>query len=564
MDMKSYRLFARLVMVLLMAGCSAPVKKYTMLVHHARIWTGSEAQPWASALLVSGDTIVKVGSEEELVPMMEQAGEVVDAEGRLIVPGFTDCHVHTIMAGFGLSSVKLKSVKSRKEFIEAIGNYAKTLKPGEWILGGDWDHQNWGGELPVHEWIDSVTTSNPVWVERSEGHSGLANRLAMEQAGLDRTTRDIPGGTIVRTSSGEPTGILKDDAMALIFRAIPNPSDDRKAIALEDAMNYFLSEGITSAHHMTEPHERNWGGKAMDYDAFKMMHDLGKLRVRFYVTEPFTDWKKVANRVASEGRGDKWLKNGALKGYVDGAIGSHSALFYDDYDDQPGFKGSQVNSEEFLNRLITSADSAGLQLCIHAIGDKAIHLALAAFDKAAQTNHTTDQRFRIEHTQHLAPSDIPEFARIGVIASMQPWHAIDDGIWCEKSIGKKRAETSYANKSLLDAGAKVAFGSDWWVAPPSPLKGIYAAVTRMTLDGKNPGGWVPAQKVSVEEALRAYTQTGAFASFDERIKGTLEPGKLADFVILEQDIFSIDPAELINAQVRATYVGGKIAFSRAR
>ncbi len=549
---------------LVLSGCQKPEKKFTLAVTHAKIWTGNPLQPWAQAALVAGDTLFQIGTDEEIAPLLEQTIKVIDAGGRLVVPGFIDSHAHTIMGGNRLTSVQLKNINTQKDFITAIGNYAKTLKPGEWILGGDWDHQHWGGELPTHEWIDSVTRDNPVWVERSEGHSGLSNQLALTKAGILKSTKDIDGGMIVRDKNGVPTGVLKDNAMELIFKAIPDLSDAQKQLAIEGAMEYYLREGVTSVHHMVEPHERNLGGVATDYAAFKKIHDEGKLNVRFYIAEPFTDWEKVATRIKSEGAGDKWLKSGALKGYVDGAIGSHSALFYDDYTDKKGFRGSQVTSDAVLYQLIKGGNQAGLQVFIHAIGDEAIHKALTTFEKVTTENGAVDPRFRIEHTQHIAPADMAYMKKLNVIASMQPYHAIDDGIWVEQAIGPERIKTTYAIGALMKEGVHVTFGSDWFVAPPSPLKGMFAAVTRRTLDGKNPEGWVPEQKIGLEEALVSYTREGAYASFDEKIKGTLETGKLADMVILEKNIFEIDPVELFDAKVDATIVGGKVVYDRGK
>lgn len=550
--------------VLVLSGCQKPEKKFTLAIIHAKIWTGNPAQPWAQAALVAGDTLMQIGTDKEIESRLDETIQVVDAGGRLVVPGFIDSHAHTLMGGQRLTSVQLKNVNTQKDFITAIGNYAKALKPGEWILGGDWDHQHWGGQLPVHQWIDSVTKDNPVWLERSEGHSGLANQLALTKAGIEKSTKDIAGGMIERDKSGSPTGVLKDNAMELIFKAIPDLSDAQKQLAIEGAMEYYLREGVTSVHHMVEPHERNLGGVATDYAAFKKMHDEGKLNVRFYIAEPFTDFEKVASRIKREGAGDKWLKSGALKGYVDGAIGSHSALFYEDYTDKKGFRGSQVNSDVVLYQMIKGGNQAGLQVCIHAIGDEAINKAMRTFEKVAAENGVMDPRFRIEHTQHIAPADIPYMKKLNVIASMQPYHAIDDGIWCEQAIGPERIKTTYAIGGLMKEGVHVAFGSDWFVAPPSPLKGMFAAVTRRTLDGKNPEGWVPEQKISLEEALRNYTAEGAYASFDEKIKGTLETGKLADMVILEKNIFEIDPVELFDAKVDATIVGGRVMYDRGK
>lgn len=548
--------------VLFSVGCDTPQKKYTFAVTNAKIWTGDENNPWAETLISVEDTIAFIGSNRELSKFLSQTEKVVDAQGKLVLPGFIDSHVHTLMGGMRLSSVKLKHIKTKEEFINTIREYAKRQKPGEWILGGDWDHQNWGGELPTHEWIDSVTKQNPVWIERSEGHSGLANTLAMKIAKIHKKTTDIPGGIIERDMQGNPTGIFKDDAMFLIFQVIEDFSDVRKEEILNNAMDYFLSEGITSAHHMIEPHERNPSGISTDYEVFRKMNEAQKLRVRFYIAEPFTDFQKVYERIQKEGRGNTWLKTGALKGYVDGAIGSHSALFFEDYTDRPGYRGIQVNSEKILYERIQKADSLDLQLCIHAIGDKGISIALNTFAEVEKQNGSKDRRFRIEHAQHIRPEDVAFMKHLNVIASMQPYHSIDDGIWCESYIGKKRAETSYASRVLIDSGVHVAFGSDWFVAPASPLKTIYAAVTRRTLDGKNPDGWIPSQKINVEQAVKNITIESAYASFDENIKGSLIPGKLADLVILDKNIFEINPIDIENTKVEMTVVGGKIAYKK--
>lgn len=547
---------------LLCSGCNNSTKKYSLGIKNAKIWTGENDQPWAEVMICSGDKIALIGTEKDLATALEDCDTVFDGNGKLVLPGFIDCHVHTIMGGTLLNTVQLKDVRTKQEFINRIKEYALTLQPGEWILGGNWDHQNWGGELPTHHWIDSVTTQNPVWIERSEGHSGLANKLAMEKAQITKNFKDVKGGIIERLEDGAPSGVFKDDAMFLIFKVIDDLTVQQKDKYINDAMDYFLSEGITSAHHMIEPHERNPGGHSTDYEAFKHLQQNKGLRVRFYIAQPFTDFSQVAADVKAHGKGDMWLKTGVLKGYVDGAIGSHSALFFDDYNDKKGYKGNQVNSDEVLYHNIQQADSLGLQLCIHAIGDKGIYTALKTFDAVIKHNGPKDRRFRIEHTQHIRPQDAGYMGRLGVIASMQPYHAIDDGIWCENAIGHKRALSTYAAKMLMDSGVRVAFGSDWFVAPPSPLKGIYAAVTRRTLDGKNPNGWIPEQKITVEQAVRNYTVEGAYASFDEDKKGSLKVGKLADWIILKDNIFDIDPIKIWDSKIEMTVVGGKIAYKK--
>ncbi|MBC7186237.1 MAG: amidohydrolase [Calditrichaeota bacterium] len=545
------------ILSLALSTCSRHAKPpdapVTMIITNARVWTGCETKPWAEAVAVANDRIAAVGSSAEVSRLASASTRVIDAQGKMVVPGFIDCHVHFLEGGFRLSSVQLRDASTPAEFIKRIKEYAEQVGPGVWITGGDWDHALWGGELPTHQWVDSVSTRNPVWVSRLDGHMALANSLAMQAAGVSAKTPDVEGGTIVRDAQGNPTGIFKDNAMALIDRVVPEPDQSQKERALQAAMNYVASQGVTSVHHM---------GTWDDLALFRRAHAAGKLLTRIYAAVPLATAELLANEVRAHGRGDEWLRIGMVKGFVDGSLGSHTAAFFEPFTDAPGDSGLLVNTPEDLLRWVSQADSAGLQVAIHAIGDRANALLLDIYARVAAQNGQRDRRFRIEHAQHLRPADILRFAQLGVIASMQPYHAIDDGRWAEKVIGSERIKTTYAFRSLIDSGAHVVFGSDWYVAPPSPLLGIYAAVTRRTIDGMNPEGWVPEQKITVEEALRAYTAKAAYASFEEREKGTLEPGKLADFAVLDRDITRIPPEEIAEAQVVMTVVGGKIVFTR--
>ncbi len=529
----------------------------TLSVVNAKIWTGDESQLWAEALAAKGEQIVAVGSNSEIKALGE-AERVVDAGGRLLVPGFIDSHVHFISGGFGLSSVQLRDAKTPEEFASRLGDFAATVPAGTWITGGDWDHELWGGELPRRDWIDEVTPDHPVFVSRLDGHMALANSAAMRAAGLDHTVDDVSGGTIVRNEAGEPTGIFKDNAMGLIASAIPDPSLELKDRALAAAMQYVNQQGVTSVHHV---------GSWDHLDTFTRGWKAGLLTTRVYAAVPLDSWERLRDTIAAgtygpEGRGDDWLRIGGLKGFVDGSIGSHTAAFHEPFTDAPEDTGLYVNTPEDLYEWTSKADKAGMQIIIHAIGDRANNMLLDIYERVSKENGDRDRRFRIEHAQHLAPSDIARFGALDVIPSMQPYHAIDDGRWVEKVIGPERVKGTYAFRSLLDAKAKLAFGSDWSVAPPTPLEGIYGAVTRRTLDGKNPDGWVPEQKITVEEALRAYTQTAAYASFEEDRKGMLTVGRLADFVLLSQDLFSIPPEEIRDVDVELTVVGGKVVYER--
>jgi predicted amidohydrolase YtcJ len=363
----------------------------------------------------------------------------------------------------------------------------------------------------------------------------------------------VEGGEIVRRDDGEPAGVLKDNAMSLVARAVPDAPPEFTDRALDAAMRYVAAQGVTSIHNMG-----NWS----DVAAFRRMHAAGGLGTRIYAAIPLADWRRLADVVAESGRGDDWLRIGGLKGFVDGSLGSHTAAFHEPFDDMPGSRGLLVNEPAALYDWISGADRAGLHVMVHAIGDRANAILLDIYERVARENGPRDRRFRIEHAQHIAPADIPRFGSAGVIPSMQPYHAIDDGRWAGRVIGEERSRTTYAFRSLLDAGARVAFGSDWFVAPPTPLEGIYAAVTRRTLDDRNPDGWVPEQRITVEEALRAYTADAAYASFDEAVKGTLETGKLADFVILDRDLRRIPAHTIPDATVRLTVVGGRVVHQQ--
>lgn len=545
----------QIIIALLLTVVSCQDKQQAdMIITNAVIWTGDESQPLAEAMAVSGDTIVAVGTNREMLKFEGSNTVVTDLGGKFVAPGFIDSHVHFLQGGLNLTSVQLRDASTPEEFIIRIGKYAKTLKPGTWILGGDWDGKGWE-TLPEKGWIDSVTPDNPVFVSRLDGHMGLANSLALKLAGIGSKVNDIAGGTIVRDASGNLTGVFKDNAMDLIFRKIPPTSPEDTENALIAAMEYFVSNGVTSVQAVDA------SGYA---DAIARVRERGKLITRVYVMTPIHAWSTQRDKIALDGNGDHLVRTGGVKAFVDGSLGSHTAAFIEPYSDLKTDSGFFVNNEEDLYKWIYEADRAGLQAVIHAIGDRAINFLLDTYERIAIENGDRDRRFRIEHAQHIAPGDIERFAKLNVIASMQPYHAIDDGRWAEGYIGPERIKTTYAFRSLIDAGAVVAFGSDWPVAPATPLEGIYGAVTRRTLDDNNPDGWVPEEKITVEEALKAYTIDAAYSSFEEDIKGTLVPGKLADFVVLDRDITAIDPVEIWDMKVQQTWVGGKKVFDRAK
>ena len=539
-----------------LTSLAAPVaaqQPITLAVVNARVWTGDPAHKWAEAIAVSDDRIASVGTTASVRAMLPRTARVIDAKGAMVTPGFIDSHVHFADGGFALASVQLRSAKTRSEFIRRIGAMAKKLPKGTWIRNGDWDHTNWGGQLPTRAWIDSVTPDNPVWINRLDGHMNLANSAALAVAKLDRMTKDIDGGAIVRDANRELTGIFKDNAMSLVDDVQPPRSDAEYDRALDTAMTYVAARGVTSVHDM---------GGWISQSAFRRARDAGRLRIRVVSQVPLSDWAKLRDEVRANGRGDDRLRIGGLKGFVDGSLGSHTAAMLAPFTDSPKDSGFFVTPPDSLYAWTKAADAAGLQVMVHAIGDRAIRTQLDIFERVARENGTRDRRFRIEHAQHIAPVDIPRFGTLGVIASMQPYHAIDDGRWAEKVIGSERAKGAYAWRSLLETKATLAFGSDWYVAPPTPLEGIYAAATRRTLDDKRPKGWMPEQKITVEDALRAYTSGSAYAGFQDTAVGVLKPGMLADFVMLDRDITRIAPAMIRDVRVMLTAVGGRIVFER--
>lgn len=552
-EMNKIQVMAVVIIGMITFSCNSSKQPSDMIITNARIWTGDERQPYAQAMAVSGDTIVAVGNRSEVMKHRSEATVIIDMGGRFIAPGFIDSHVHMLQGGSNLASVQLRDATTPEIVIRRIKEYATTLKPGEWILGGDWDGKGWE-TLPMAEWIDTVTPDNPVFVSRLDGHMALANSLAMKLAGVDHTVRDISGGTIEKDSRGEPTGIFKDNAMDLISVKIPAPTEEEVDRALVAAMNYLASNGVTSVHAVDG---------AEYIDGLSRVRASGSQITRVYWLKTISRWNELKEHIEREGKGDEWLRTGGVKGFVDGSLGSHTAAFIEPYTDLQTDSGLFVNSKEDLYRWISESDRAELQVVIHAIGDRAINYLLNTYEQVSEENGERDRRFRIEHSQHIVPADIERYGKLKVIASMQPYHAIDDGRWAEEYIGQERMKTSYAFRSLIDSGVTVAFGSDWFVAPATPMEGIYGAVTRRTLDGKNPDGWVPEQKITVEEALKAYTINAAYASFEENIKGSLEPGKLADFVVLDQDITAIDPVKIWDLKVQQTWVGGKKVFDRS-
>jgi hypothetical protein len=541
--------------VLLLALCacggdnSAPEIAADTLYTNGVIWTGKAAAPDASVMAIKDGVITYVGDGKTV---RIAAKENVDLDSRFVMPGFIDSHVHFFDGGAGLASVDLRDAKTPGEFTKRIVDFASTLPAGRWVLNGNWDHEWWGGELPTKEWIDEATPDTPVFVFRLDGHMALANSAALKLAGIDAATITPEGGEIVRDADGEPTGILKDNATNLVFAVMPVMSDEEILDAFKLAQSHALSLGLTEVHAVA-------GGSMLD--GLRLAHDRGLMKIRVYALPPIENWESARDLIAKEGTGDELLRWGGVKGFVDGALGSATAWFHEPFTDIPGNSGFPLTDPDTLKATIADADAAGLKLAIHAIGDKAIDVLIDDM-RAAAGAEIKSRRYRIEHFQHPSRAAIRNAAESGIIASMQPYHAIDDGRWAEKRIGPERIKTTYAFRSILDAGVILSFGSDWPVAPLSPLEGVYAAVTRRTIDGLNPDGWQPQEKISVEEALTAYTATNAYAGFEEDKAGTLETGKRADFVVLSDDPRKINPVDIRTIEVLETIIGGVVVFRR--
>jgi predicted amidohydrolase YtcJ len=528
----------------------------TLIITNAAVYTVDRQHPNAEAVAVIGDRIVAVGSRAEIDLWRGPQTKAIDAGGKLLLPGFNDAHVHFIQGGAQLDQVQLTEAARPEEFARHIAAQVKKTPKGEWILGGRWDETKWPKpELPDKNLVDPVSGDTPVFVERYDGHEALANSAAMKLAGVDAKTGEVPGGVVVRDASGNPTGIFKDAAMALIYKAIPPMTHEQRLRAARAALKHAAALGVTSVQHMNP--------EFADVAVYSELAEKGELTTRIYAVPMETEWRDQARVGIRHAWGSSYLRLGAVKGYADGSLGSRTAYMFEPFIDDPGNRGllsDEMHPPSAMHDRLLQADAAGLQLRVHAIGDRATSMILDIFADIEKANGYHDQRFAIEHAQHMAQKDFERFAKLHVIASMQPYHAIDDGRWAEARLGHDRTRYSYAWRSFLDHGVMLAFGTDWPVAPLDPLQGLYAAVTRATLDGKNPGGWIPEEKITLPEAIEAYTMGAAFAEFQEREKGSITPGKLADMVILSDNIFDLKPEAIRNVKVKTTITSGKVVY----
>jgi predicted amidohydrolase YtcJ len=556
---------AALINAAAMAAPAAPAAQPTdsrpaadLIVHNARVWTVNPKQPQAEAVAVLNGRIVAVGAEAAVMPWRGLNTRVVDAKGGRLVPGFNDAHVHFSDGGAGLNAVQLTQVASLKEFVQRVADYASHAPKGEWIRNGYWDETKWSpARLPTRQDIDAVTPDNPVALDRYDGHMTLVNSKVLALAGITSKTPDPPGGMIVRDATGQPTGALKDAAAELIAKVAPPLTAAQRRRAIERALQEAAMHGVTSIQDMS----LDYG----DLAVYSRLLDEGKLTVRVYGAPLISKVEDQAQLGIGHAFGGPFLRIGALKMFADGSLGSRTAYFIQPYSDEPENRGllysdmlPLIKAGERLMR----ADATNLQVCTHAIGDAAVATTLDLYQAVEKANGSRDRRWRIEHSQHLAAKDFDRYAQLHVIASVQPYQAIDDGRWAEARIGHERASRMHAYRTFMDHGVKLAFGTDWPVAPLDPMLTLYAAVTRATLDGKNPQGWFPEQKLSIQEAIATYTMGSAYAEFQEQDKGSIEPGKLADMVLLSQDVLSIAPAAIRDTRVLKTWVGGVEVYGK--
>jgi predicted amidohydrolase YtcJ len=547
-----------LILMTSLSANSQPKPSATLIVTNAAVYTVDKQHPSAEAVAVIGDRIVAVSGRAEIDSWRGPQTKMIDAGGKLLLPGFNDAHVHFISGGAQLDQVNLTDAADPQEFAKRIAAQVSKTPKGEWILGGRWDETKWPNpQLPTKELVDSVTDATPIFVERHDGHEALANSAAIKLAGISAKTADVPGGVIVRDASGNPTGVFKDAAMPLIYKAIPPMTQEQRLRAARRALEHAASLGVTSVQHMNP--------EFVDVAVYSELAEKGELTTRIYAVPMETQWQDQAKVGIRHGWGSSYLRLGAVKGYADGSLGSRTAYMFEPFADDPGNRGllsDEMHPPNAMRDRLMHADAAGLQVRVHAIGDRAIFMMLDIFGDIEKEHGYHDQRFTIEHAQHMAQKDFARFAELHVVASMQPYHAIDDGRWAEKRLGHDRARYSYAWRSFLDHGVTLAFGTDWPVAPLNPMLGLYAAVTRATLDGKNPNGWIPEEKITLPEAVEAYTMGAAFAEFQEHEKGSITPGKLADMVILNDNIFNLKPEAARDVKVQTTIVGGKVVYER--
>ena len=550
-----------------MLAQNEPAKpKAEVIFTHANVYTGvvdasgMVASGRAEAIAIVGDRILAVGARDEVMKTKGPETKIIDLGGHFVMPGFNDAHLHLASGGFEKMNVDLTGVKTLDEFRERIRARVEKAAPGEWILGGGWDETVWPVKVLPTRWdLDEVSSGHPVFVDRVDGHIGVANTRALQLASITVASRDPEGGKIDRDEAGTPTGVLRETARDAVRAAIPKPTHEQRRRAIETALADLASHGITSAQDNS-----SWE----DFQVYEELEREGKLTARITEWLPFDDsLEELKDKRSAHPASDNMLHTGMLKGFVDGSLGSKTAALQEPYSDDPKNSGLPQYEPTRLNAMTKERVLAGHQIGFHAIGDKGVQMALDAFAEAEKTareggvkaaNGGADYRLRIEHAQVTTPQQIQRFKELKVIASMQPNHLLTDMNWAVARLGAKRAEHSYAWADFLKRGVVLAFGTDYPVEPVTPFRGLYAALTRESENGKK--DYYPEQKISMEQAIAAYTTGSAFAEFAEKQKGKLAPGMLADFVVLDRDLTAMLPAKILGTQVLRTVVGGRTVY----
>lgn len=556
-----FLLFSLIIMQFLEADTTRDTAD--LVIVNAVVLTMDPARPRAQALAIKGDRIVYTGDAAGATALVDPARtRVIDARERLLVPGFNDAHLHFTYGSLGLLELDLRYLSSVGQVQKLVKERADRTPPGQLIQGRGWDHELFADKAwPDRSQLDLVSPNHPVVLDRSDGHSVWVNSLVIARAGIDEHTPDPPGGTIVRTADGKPSGIFKESAIDLLRISTLFPLDEaeqrrRDYQAVLGGLELARRLGVTSFQHLND-----------NADLFETLYKEGKLTARVSFSVPLAERAQDleaadALRQRFPASGD-WIRFGILKGFIDGSLGSGTALFLEPFADNPSSSGLAQMSYAELERRVLAADARGFQIGIHAIGDLGNRWILDAYERAAQVNGRRDARHRSEHAQVLSDADLPRFAKLGVIASMQPTHCITDKRFAEKRLGRERCRGAYAWRRLADSGARIAFGTDWPVEPLNPMEGIYAAVTRKDRAGEEGDGWFADQRLTVEEAIGLYTVGSAYAEFMEERKGMLKPGMLADMVLLERNLLLIPPQQIMDTRVDLTIVGGRVVYERS-
>jgi predicted amidohydrolase YtcJ len=531
------------------------------IVLNARIYTVNPQQPWAEALAIVGEKILAVGTKNEIEKYRGASTRIIDAQSHLVLPGFEDCHIHFMDGSMGLTQVNLNEAKTVPEIQKRVKDYAESHPKEPWITGMGWSYPTFGpSALPDKKILDDVVPTRPVYLVAFDGHSSWANSKALQMAGITRETPDPPNGKIVRNEKGEATGALKESAGDLIARVMPKPTREERLAALRLGIHEANKSGLTRVHSAGQDFE--W------LDLYDELRRNGDLTLRFYIAyflDPPELTPAAIEKIEQARRTyhDDWISGGVVKTMLDGVVEAHTAAMLAPYSDDPSQTGKLFWDPAKYTQAVTELDRRGLQIFTHAIGDKAVRLALDAYQNAAETNRTNDARPRIEHIETISAPDIPRFGKQGVVASFQPLHAYPDddtlNIWA-RNVGPERAQRAWVWHSIETTGGRLAFGSDWPVVTLNPWPGVQNALTRQTTDGNPPGGFVPSERISLEDTIKAYTLGAAFAGRREKTEGSLEPGKLADLIVLSQDLFKIKPSETGKTEVLLTIVGGKVVY----